>query len=122
MPARSIAGREISTSMARSGLGKSAMSLALRDLASCRGRELLRLEVVALVGFEAARQLRPSSRSSRHNPRNGIPKFLGDDVDNSPQQLLANLVFRTLAHHLQVLSVVINVDVAPLGNRVDELS
>ena len=90
-------------------------------LGRVRGRQLLRLEVIALVGLQAAGDLESFPRRlTQAFVRNA--QFLGNRLHELTEQCLDLIVEGAdRGHQLQILLVIVNMDVAALGNRIHEM-
>ena len=82
--------------------------------------DLLRKEVIALIRLEPTRY-GPSLPGGLAQPFAGNPRLPGDDADEPIQHAAEVLVVRPLRHDLDIPPVVIDVDIAHLGDRVHQL-
>ena len=78
------------------------------------------MKVIALVGFEARGKSAAASMSSRAATYTVESHFNRDNFDEVPKSVSETFVIQPVRHDLEVLPVIINVDVPPLRNRVDQ--
>ena len=115
----------------RPGVGRCPLRSRDRDWGSRRyhpnraerrgvSRQLLGQEIITLVGLQIRDRFTPfQCRVRQAGVRDR--QFLGDHLDELTQQLVAFSMLSPQRHDLQILPVVIDLDIAPLRDRVHQL-